>query len=83
MMISEFEEWLRLRTSKEQRPFQEETILAHVKAARVLDAWMTKQKIDGDFTACGTALLNRSCCDDARTRGGTNTKQCNLRHRFT
>jgi hypothetical protein len=38
MMISEFEEWLRSRTSKEKRPFQEETVLAYAKAARVLDA---------------------------------------------
>ena len=41
MMISEFEQWLRSRTNKEKRPFQEETILAYAKAARALDAWMT------------------------------------------
>jgi hypothetical protein len=32
MMISEFELWLRSRTSKEKRPFHEETILANVSA---------------------------------------------------
>jgi hypothetical protein len=31
-MISEFELWLRSRTSKEKRPFHEETILANVSA---------------------------------------------------
>jgi hypothetical protein len=85
MMISEFEEWLRSRTNKEQRPFQEETILAYAKAARVLDACMTDHDVDGDFTACDTALLNRFFRDyhDAHTRGGTNTKQRNPRHLFT
>ncbi len=29
-MISQFELWLRSRTSKEKRPFHEETILANV-----------------------------------------------------
>ena len=47
MMISEFEQWLRSRTNKEKRPFQEETVLAYAKAARALDAWMTGKKVDG------------------------------------
>jgi hypothetical protein len=57
----------------------------NAKAAHVLDAWMTKRKIDGDFTACDTSLLNRFFRDyhDAHTRGGTSTKQRNLRHLFT
>jgi integrase/recombinase XerD len=85
MMISEFEQWLRSRTNQEKRPFQEETVVAYAKAARALDAWMTQKKIDGDFTACDTALLNLFFRDynDAHTRGGTNTKQRNLRHLFT
>jgi len=85
MMISEFEQSLRSRTNQEKRPFHEETILAYAKAARALDAWMTRQKIDGDFTACDTALLNGFFRDynAAHTRGGTNTKQRNLRHLFT
>ena len=58
MMIGEFEQWLRSRTNQEKRPFQEETVVAYAKAARALDAWMTQKKIDGDFTACDTALLN-------------------------
>jgi len=85
MMIGEFEQWLRSRTNQEKRPFQEETVVAYAKAARALDAWMTEKKIDGDFTACDSALLNSFFRDynAAHTRGGTNTKQRNLRHLFT
>jgi len=85
MMIGEFEQWLRSRTNNEKRPFQEETVLAYAKAARALDAWMTEQELDGDFTACDTGLLNRFFRDynASHTRGGTNTKQRNLRHLFT
>jgi integrase/recombinase XerD len=85
MMISEFEQWLRSRTNHEDRPFHEETVLAYAKAARALGAWMAKEKIDGDFTACDTAILNNFFRDyhAAHTRGGTNTKQRNLRHLFT
>jgi hypothetical protein len=68
-----------------ERAFHEDTILAYAKAARALDPWMTDHDVDGDFTACDTALLNRFFRDyhDAHTRGGTNTKQRNLRHLFT
>ena len=59
MMISEFCQWLRGRTNKHRRQFQEETITAYKVAARALDAWMTVGGIDGDFTACDTAVLNR------------------------
>jgi len=85
MQVSEFEQWLRSRTSKEKRPFQDETITAYKVAARALDAWMTRQGMDGDFTECDTPILNRFFRDyyDAHTRGGTNTKQRNLRHLFT
>lgn len=38
MMISEFEQWLRSRTSQEKRPFRSETVVAYAKAARALDA---------------------------------------------
>jgi integrase/recombinase XerD len=46
---------------------------------------MTKKKMDGDFTACDTAILNTFFRDynATHTRGGTNTKQRNLRHLFT
>jgi site-specific recombinase XerD len=85
MMISEFEEWLRSRTNQEKRPFHEETVVAYAKAARALDAWMTAQGVEGDFTVCDTGMLNRFFRDynAAHSRGGTNTKQRNLRHMFT
>jgi len=73
MMISEFEQWLRSRTNQEKRPFHEETIVAYAKTARALAAWMTAKKIDGNFTACDTALLNQFFRDyhAAHTRGRT------------
>ena len=85
MMISEFEQWLRSRTNHEKRPFHEEAVVAYAKAARALGAWMTGKKMDGDFTACDTAVLNSFFRDynAAPSRGGTNTKHRNLRHLFT
>jgi len=84
MMISEFGQWLRSRTNKEKRPFQDETIAAYQVAARALDAWMTSAGLDGDFTACDTGVLNRFFRDyrAAHSQGGTNTKQRNLRHPY-
>lgn len=85
LMISEFREWLRSRTNRHGRPFQEDTISAYADAAVALDAWMTSNAIDADFTACDTAMLNRFFADyfAAHGQGGTNTKQRNLRHLFT
>jgi site-specific recombinase XerD len=85
MMISEFCESLRTRTNKHKRPFQEQAITAYKVAARALDAWMTAEHIDGDFTVCDTGLLNRFFADYMSRHGqtDTNTKQRNLRHLFT
>ena len=85
MQISEFCDWLQSRTNHEKRPFHEETITAYAKAARALDTWMTSKAIAGDFTACDTATLNLFFRDyySSHSRGGTNTKQRNLRHLFT
>jgi site-specific recombinase XerD len=46
---------------------------------------MTGQGIDGDFTACDTAILNRFSAGylASHGQGGTNTRQRNLRHLFT
>jgi hypothetical protein len=52
MQISEFAAWLRSRTNRHKRAFQEATVAAYADAARSLDRWMTEQGIDGDFTAC-------------------------------
>lgn len=53
---------------------------AYTKAARALDAWMTSEKVDEDFTACDTALLNRFFRDYNAThsRGGTKPRQRSL-----
>lgn len=59
MSVSEFTDWLRTRTNKHDRPFQEDTITAYRDAARALHRWMTSQGIDDDFAACDTAVLNR------------------------
>jgi hypothetical protein len=77
MMIGEFSAWLRSRTNKEKRPFQEETITAYATAARALSSWMTSAGVDGDFTACDTGILNRFFRDyhASHGQGGTNTKQ--------
>jgi integrase/recombinase XerD len=85
MMISEFADWLRSRTNKHKRPFQEDTITAYCDAAVALDAWMTGTGLETDFTGCDTATLNsffRSYLGE-HSQGGTNTKQRNLRHLFT
>jgi hypothetical protein len=76
MMISEFCQWLRSRSNQEKRPFQEETITAYAVAARALDAWMAKEDIEGDFTACDAAVLNRFFRDyhAGHRQNGTNTK---------
>lgn len=55
MMISEFAGWLRARTNKHNRPFQQDTISAYCDAAVALDAWMTRAGLEGDFTGCDTA----------------------------
>jgi integrase/recombinase XerD len=85
MMISEFCDSLRTRNNKDKRPFAGETITAYKTAARALDAWMTSQEVDGDFTVCDTEMLNRFFADYLSSHGqtGTNTKQRNLRHLFT
>lgn len=82
--ISEFGDWLRTQTNKQQLPYQENAILAYTEVARVLDRWMTKEGIDGDFTACDTDVLNRFFADyrKSHTQGGTNTRQRNLHHLF-
>ena len=85
LMISEFRDWLGSRTNRNGRPFQADTISAYADAAVALDAWMTAEGIDGDFTACDTAALNRffAAYFRAHGQGGTNTKQRNLRHLFS
>jgi hypothetical protein len=58
-MISEYGEWLRSRTNRHGRPFQQETISAYRDAAVALSWWMTSAGVEADFTGCDTAVLNR------------------------
>jgi hypothetical protein len=85
LMISEFGQWLRSRTNRHKRPFQEDTISAYQDAAVALSAWMTREGLDTDFTGCDTAVLNRffRWYYGKYGQGGTNTKQRNLMHLFT
>ena len=48
MMIGELADWLRSRTNKHKRPFQEDTIPAYCDAAVALDAWMTSAELDAE-----------------------------------
>jgi hypothetical protein len=57
MMISEFCAWLRSRTNRHGRPFQDDTVSAYRDAAVALDAWMTRTGLEADFTGCDTAAL--------------------------
>jgi hypothetical protein len=84
LSIKEFAASLRGGVSKRKRPYQEHTITNYADAARALDRWMTASDMDGDFTACDTATLNRFFADylKAHTHGGTNTLQRNLAHLF-
>jgi hypothetical protein len=50
LMISEFGQWLRSRTNKHKRPFQEDTISAYRDAVVALSGWMTREGIQADFT---------------------------------
>jgi hypothetical protein len=85
MMIGEFTAWLGTQVSpKVKRPYQPHTITNYADAAKTLGRWMTSEKIDGDFAACDTALLNRFFARylAIHTQGGTNTLQRNLAHLF-
>lgn len=85
LMLDEFSAWLETQVSpKTKRPYQAHTIDNYVWAGGVLGEWMTAQKIDGDFTECDAATLNRFFADyfKSHTQGGTNTLQRNMAHLF-
>lgn len=91
-MIEEFADVLRAKTNRNGRPYAPRTIGAYKDAAIALHHWMTKERINDDFTACDVETLNRFFRWYQRTHdrkqhesftGGTNTKQRNLRHLFT
>jgi integrase/recombinase XerD len=84
LQIGQYTGWLRTQTNKHKRPFQEQTLVAYTETARALDRWMAEEYIDGDFTACDTAVLNRFFGDyrNSHGQGGTNTRQRNLHPLF-
>jgi len=84
LQIGQYTAWLRTQTNKHKRPFQEQTLVAYAETARALDRWMESQAINGDFTACDTAVLNRFFSDyrNSHSQGGTNTRQRNLHTLF-
>ncbi|MFI7098640.1 hypothetical protein ACIBK8_04680 [Streptomyces sp. NPDC050161] len=57
--LSDYVLHLRTTNNKHGRPFQEKTVNSYRKAALVLCRWMTAEAVEGDFTACETATLNR------------------------
>ncbi len=78
--LNEFGDYLRTVNNRDGRPYEEATINAYVSPAKALDAWMTANGLDGDFTTVDTALLNRYFreCYQTRGQGGTHTQQRNL-----
>ena len=78
--LEEFGDYLRTVNNRDGRPYEDATINAYVYPAKALDAWMTANGLDGDFTTVDTALLNRYFREyqQARGQGGTHTQQRNL-----
>jgi hypothetical protein len=80
VILDEFDEYLRTVNNRDGRAYEETTINAYVYPARALDAWMTANGLDSDFTTVDTALLNRYFREyyQIRGQGGTHTQQRNL-----
>jgi site-specific recombinase XerD len=78
--LAEFEDYLRTTNSRDGRPYEEATINAYVSPGKTLNAWLAADGIDGDFTACDTATLNRFFREYylEHGQGGTHTLQRNL-----
>jgi site-specific recombinase XerD len=84
LTLAEFDDYLRTVNSREGRPYEAGTINAYVSPAKALDAWMSAQGIEGDFTVLDTATLNRYFREyyDNHGQGGTHTAQRNLLQLF-
>jgi integrase/recombinase XerD len=78
--LAEFEDYLRTVNNRDGRPYEEKTIVSYVRPGKNLDAWMTGNGMDGDFTVLDAATLNRYFRDYHREhgQGGTHTLQRNL-----
>jgi integrase len=78
--LAEFEDYLRTVNSRDGRPYEEKTITSYVGPGKNLDAWMTRNGIDADFTVVDVPTLNRYFRDYylEHEQGGTHTLQRNL-----
>ena len=85
LTLAEFGDYLRTINNRDGRPYQDTSINAYVFPAKALDAWMTANSLDGDFTTVDTAMLNRYFREyhQAHGQGGTHTQQRNLIQLFT
>ena len=80
LTLAEFGDYLPTINNRDGRPYQDTSINAYVFPAKALDAWMTANSLDGDFTTVDTAMLNRYFREyyQAHGQGGTHTQQRNL-----
>jgi hypothetical protein len=78
--IAEFEDFLRTTDNRDGRPYEDGSINAYVSPPKNLDAWLTANGIDGDFTVADTATLNRYFREYylGHGQGRTHTLQRNL-----
>lgn len=85
VMLSEYATHLRTVNNKHGRPYQEKTVRTYVEAVRALEQWMTRERLEDDFTALDTATVNNffRAYYDSHDRGGTNSVQRNLRTFFS
>jgi integrase/recombinase XerD len=83
--LADYADHLRTTNNRKGRPYEETTVENYVYAGRALDAWMTAQGIEGDFTVCDTVMLNRFLRGyfTEHGQGGTHSQQRNMRHLFT
>jgi len=83
--LADYADYLRTTNTRKGRPYEEKTVENYFFAGKALGTWMTGQGIDGDFTVCDTAMLNRFFRDyfAERGQGGTHSQQRNLRHLFS
>jgi integrase len=82
--IAEFEGYLRTVNNRDGRPYEEKTIVVYLGPVKNLDAWMTANGIEGDFTEADAVTLNRYFREYylEHGQGGTHTLQRNLLQLF-
>jgi integrase/recombinase XerD len=83
--LQDFADYLLTTNNRAGRPYEDATVHNYVYAGKALDQWMTAKGIEGDFTACDTAMLNLFLREyfTEHGQGGTHSQQRNMRHLFT